>query len=273
MEYANTKSARIPKLGFGTWRLKGREAREMTEEALRTGYRHIDTAQMYGNEAEVGAALKASGLTRADYWLTTKIWFERLGSVDEVRRSVEDSLRLLGAHQVDLLLIHWPHPSLEVESYFPYLVEMRERGYTRFIGVSNFTPDLIERAAALDDGLINDQVEYHPLLDQREVLSTCRRHGMTLTAYSPLAQGQLVDHELLTRIGEQYGRSPAQVARRWLVQQDDVIAIPKTSHVERLRENFDIFSFELTDEEMQRIFRLAEQRHRLVNPSFAPDWS
>lgn len=272
MHYVNTKDAAIPKLGFGTYKLQGATAQEMTERALAMGYRHIDTAQAYDNETEVGHGIAASDVDRENIWVTTKVWWERLGSLDEVKRSVEGSLQRLGLEQVNLLLIHWPHPNLPLEQYYPYLLEMHDQGYTRHVGVSNFTPELIHRAAGIDNRLINNQVEYHPLLDQSELLAACRQHGISLTAYSPLAQGQLVDHPLLLEIGNNHSRTPAQVSLRWLMQQDDVLAIPKTSNPERLEENFNVFDFDLLDDEMERLNELARQRQRVVDPDFAPNW-
>lgn len=272
MHYVTIKDASIPKLGFGTYKLNGATAQEMTERALDLGFRHIDTAQAYNNESEVGRGIDNSDVDRDNIWITTKIWWEQLGSLDSVHRSVEGSLQRLGVDQVDLLLIHWPHPDLPLEQYYPYLLEMHDRGYTRHVGVSNFTPELIHRAAAIDNRLINNQVEYHPLLDQSELLAACRQHDISLTAYSPLAQGELIDHPLLTEIGNNHSRTAAQIALRWLLQQDKVLAIPKTSNPDRLEENFKVFDFDLQEDEMERLNELSRQRKRVVDPEFAPNW-
>ena len=271
MKYVHAKGARIPCLGLGTWELRGTEAQRITEAALDLGYTHVDTAQMYGNEEEIGKAIARSGIDRDKLFVTTKVWWENL-SPAAFARSVEGSLSKLGLQHVDLLLIHWPHPDLELAVYLDELMEMEQQGLTRFIGISNFTPELIEQAVNLCPDLINNQVEYHPFLDQSAVLRTCRRHGLSLTAYSPIARGKVLQNDTIRQCAENHGKTPVQVTLRWHVQQADVIAIPKTSHAGRLAENLDIFDFELTGEEMEAISRLGTAETRLVDPEFAPDW-
>lgn len=271
MEYVKANGATIPALGLGTWMMRGKEVRQITEKAIDAGYRHIDTAQMYGNEREIGKAIAGAGIDRNELFLTTKVWWENL-ETSKFSRSVEASLTHLGVDQVDLLLIHWPHPSLELETYLGELVRMQEQERTRHIGISNFTPDLVDRAVATGARLVTNQVEFHPLLDQSAILRTCRRHGLSVTAYAPLARSKVLNMETITGIARRHEKTPAQVTLRWHIQHRDVIAIPKTSTPERLEENLDIFDFRLSDEEMEHISALARRDERLVNPEFAPNW-
>ena len=271
MKYVHANGADIPALGLGTWQLRGADAQRITERALAAGYRHLDTAQMYGNEREIGKAIARASLDREALFLTTKVWWENLPG-SKFSRSVEASLTHLGVDYVDLLLIHWPHPELPLEEYLEALVRVQEQGGARHIGISNFIPEQVERAVATGARLVTNQVEYHPLLDQSAVRQAGRRHGLSLTAYAPLAQGQALQIDVITRIARRHARTPAQVTLRWLVQQDDVIAIPKTSTPERLPENLDIFDFRLSNAEMDQISALTRRGKRLVNPAFAPEW-
>lgn len=271
MQYVQTKNAKIPALGLGTYKLRGESATHIVEQALDLGYRHIDTAQMYGNEREVGKALHLSSVDRDDIFLTSKVWWENL-PLHKFARSVESSLTQLQTDFVDLLLIHWPHPELELETYLEELVRMRDQGRTRHIGISNFNNDLTRQAARFDDGIVTNQVEYHPYLDQSSLLKTCRRHNISLTAYAPIAHARVTTDPKLREIGETHGKSAAQVTLRWHLQQEDVIAIPKTSSPKRLKENLDIFDFELSETEMEEIFGLTRQQNRLVDPAFSPTW-
>lgn len=269
MKIIEVKGAAVPAIGLGTWMLEGREAQEITEQALETGYTHIDTAQMYANEAEIGKAVRGSGIDRDKLFITTKVWWENLG-LEKFDRSVQSSLTQLRTDYIDLLLIHWPHPELPVEEYMERLMHVQEQGITRHIGVSNFTPDLLDRAVKTGAKLVTDQVEYHPYLDQSRVIKACRRHGMSLTAYAPLARGRVTEDETIKAIADHYDKTPAQVTLRWLMQQEEVIAIPKTSTPERLEENFNIFDFELSEKEIEDINALTKKEERLVNPEFAP---
>jgi diketogulonate reductase-like aldo/keto reductase len=264
----------MPALGFGTWQLRGRQAQEMVEAALEIGYRHIDTAFIYRNEAEVGAGLRAAAAPRDEVFLTTKIWRDSF-SDGALQRAAEASLKRLGVEHVDLLLLHWPVSGVPLAETMAALNEVRRRGLTRAIGVSNFPSALIEQAAGLSEApLATDQVEYHPRLSQRSVLDTCRRHGMALTAYSPLAQGTILKDPVLAGIGAVHGKSVGQVALRWLVQQDGVAAIPKSASRDRARENFEIFDFALSDQEMARVHALARPGGRTIDelePAFSWD--
>lgn len=267
MQLLQVKGAAIPVIGLGTWRLRGKEAFSITEQALNIGYRHIDTAQMYANEEEIGKAIKNAGVERDQLFLTTKVWWENLHP-SKFTRSVEASLTKLRVDQVDLLLIHWPHPDLELAVYLDELMAVQKKGYTRFIGVSNFSPAQVEQALARGAELITNQVEYHPFLDQSEVLEVCRRHGLTLTAYAPIARGRVLEDATIREIAGRHGKTPVQVTLRWHLQQAGVIAIPKTSTPARLAENIDLFDFELSNEDMQQITALTQEEKRLINPDF-----
>lgn len=269
MIYKNIQGRDVPALGFGTYRLTGRACREGVGDALSLGYRHIDTAQSYGNEEEVGAALEASRVAREDVFLTTKVWLDNLSS-DRVRASTEESLRKLRTDYVDLLLIHWPSEDVALEESLDAMTALQEEGRTSAIGVSNFTADLLRRALK-HTSIFCNQVEYHPFLKQQDVLDLAREHDFLLTAYSPIARGAVRKEPALQKIAATHGKSPEQVALRWLIQQDRVAAIPKAASGDHRRQNFAIFDFELSDEEMQLIF-LLERESRIVDPSWAPDW-
>lgn len=271
MQFIEANGARIPAIGLGTWELRGRTCARLVEQALRFGYRHIDTAQMYENEREVGEGLRASGVDRNDVFVTTKVWTTHFAPND-LERSVKGSLQRLRVAQIDLVLLHWPNPRIPLSETLSALASVRRLGMARHIGVSNFTVALIEQAAALcPEPLVCDQVEYHPYLDQSRVLEACRRHDMALVAYSPVAKGRIKNDETLVRIGAAYGKTAAQVCLRWLVQQN-VAAIPRTSRIERLSENIEIFDFALTDDEMARISAMGSAKARLTDFGFAPNW-
>lgn len=271
MQFIEANGARIPAIGLGTWELRGRTCARLVEQALRFGYRHIDTAQMYENEREVGEGLRASGVDRNDVFVTTKVWTTHFAPND-LERSVKESLKQLRLAQIDLVLLHWPNPRIPLSVTLSALANVRRLGMTRHIGVSNFTVALIEQAAALcPEPLVCNQVEYHPYLDQAKVLEACRRHDMALVAYSPVAKGRIKNDETLARIGAAYGKTAAQVCLRWLVQQN-VAAIPRTSRIERLSENIEIFDFALTDDEMTRISAMGSVKGRLTDFGFAPKW-
>ena len=271
MHYVSAGDARIPSYGLGTYQLKGDIAREITSKALEIGYRHIDTAQLYENEEEVGQAIRTSGIAREDIWVTTKVWYENLGA-EKLMDSVKESLDKLQMDQVDLFLVHWPHPELAVREYMPLMQEVLDKGYTKHIGVSNFTRPQIKEALQITPNIITNQVEYHTYLSQEAVLETCRQNDMFVTAYSPIGQGKVPRDERLAAIGKRYGKSAAQVGLRWLVQQGDVVIIPRTSNPNRLDENRDIFDFALSPEEMQELHTISLQRDRLINPSFVSSW-
>ncbi len=255
----------IPLLGFGTWMLEPDDARRMVREALRIGYSHIDTAWIYKNEAAVGAGIQDAideGLVRReDVWLTTKIWVAHFEH-DALLQQAEESAASLGTTP-DLLLLHWPKTSPAWEETLGALNAAKARGLTRSIGLSNFPSAEWRRAQTLSEAkLVTNQVEYHPYLKLTKLLETARELGSSVTAWSPLAQGQVADDATLIDIGRAHGKTAAQVTLRWLIQQG-VIAIPRTTKESRAAESFDIFDFELTPEQMDRIHALARPDGRL----------
>jgi diketogulonate reductase-like aldo/keto reductase len=255
--------AAIPALGFGTWQLEGDVARASVESALEIGYRHIDTAAAYRNEKQVGAAIAASGVARDDIFLTTKIWVDQFADGD-LQAAAAKSVERLGVDRVDLLLLHWPKPTPSLEETIKALNDVKAKGLTRAIGLSNFPTVLFDRAVELSEAPIaTNQVEYHPYLAQTAVLAAAKKAGASITAWSPLAQGKIADDAVLKAIGEAHGKTPGQVTLRWLVQQDGVVAIPRTTSAKRAVENFEIFDFALTDDEMARIHGLARPDGRL----------
>ena len=271
MLFVEANGASIPALGLGTWELSGRTCARVVEQALRLGYRHIDTAQVYDNEREVGDGVRASGVRRHDVFITTKVWTNHFAPND-LERSVKESLVRLRLSSVDLLLLHWPNPHVPLVETLGALAHAKRLGLTRHIGVSNFTVALIEEAvAACPEPLVCDQVEYHPYLDQTKVRAACDQHGLALVAYSPIAKGRIKSDETLARIGRVHRKAAAQICLRWLVQQN-VVAIPRTSRVERLSENIEIFDFELSPDEMSQIATLAHPKGRLTDFGFAPKW-
>lgn len=264
--------ARIPALGFGTWELEGETARRMTREALEVGYRHVDTAEAYGNEDRVGRAIAESEVPRDKIFLTTKIWPD---SYTDFETAVDERLELLGTDRVNLLLLHWPRfEGTTLTRTVQALNRARREGKTRHVGVSNFNSDLLARARAASEApLVTNQVEYHPFLDQSTLLRSAAENGMVLTAYSPLAHGRVPGHPTLSQIGEERGVSAAAVALRWLLQQDRVAALPRTSDPAHCRENFSALEIELEREEMDRISALARPDGRVIDPSgLAPEW-
>jgi diketogulonate reductase-like aldo/keto reductase len=262
------KGARIPLLGLGTWDLRGRVCARVVEQALRLGYRHIDTAEMYDNEREVGEGFRASGVKRNDVFVTTKIWPSHFAP-RELERAARDSLVRLRLSEVDLLLLHWPNPQIPLAETLGALCKVKRDGLARHIGISNFTVALMDEALRLStEPLVCNQFECHPFLDQSKLIDACRRDGMAVVAYSPIAKGRVGDNETLSRIGAAHKKSAAQVCLRFLVQQN-IVVIPRTSKVERLSENAAIFDFALSAREMADIAALARRDGRLVNSTFS----
>ncbi|HZW16909.1 MAG TPA: aldo/keto reductase [Brevundimonas sp.] len=266
----------IPLLGFGTWMPEPDDARRMVAAALRIGYRHIDTAWIYRNEAAVGDgirdAIEAGHVARGDIWLTTKIWVDHFDR-DALLAQAQESASSLG-FTPDLLLLHWPKKTPTFEETLGALNEARDHGLTRTIGLSNFPSAEFRQAQALSKAkLVTNQVEYHPYLKLSNLLGTARDLGSSITAWSPLAQGKVVADPTLVEIGRAHGKTPGQVTLRWLIQQN-VIAIPRTAKESRAAENFDIFDFELTPEQIDRIHALARPDGRLgdwIDPAFQWD--
>ncbi|MGI8575910.1 MAG: aldo/keto reductase [Egibacteraceae bacterium] len=258
----------IPKLGFGTYKASGAECASAVELALRTGYRHIDTAQGYGNEQEVGEGIKQSSVDRSELFVTTKL-DDPNHSAERVRSSTEESLRTLDMDFVDLLLIHWPGEDVGHAETLDAMRGLADDGLIRSYGVSNFTPSQV-REAANHAPIVANQVEYHPLLDQTELLELAREYDHMLTAYSPIARGKVADEQVMKEIAEEHDTSPMVVALRWLLQQENVSAIPKASSAEHIESNFTALDIELSDAQMRRIDGLSKGE-RLVDPS-GFDW-
>ena len=268
-ETIEVQGTRVPRLGFGTWQIEGSDATEAVKDALEIGYRQIDTARAYGNEAEVGAGIAESGVDRAEIFLTTKI-FPGDFEPDALKAAAEDSLRSLRTDYLDLLLLHWPDDSVPLERTLGAMVELREAGTIRNLGVSNFPATMLDEALK-HAPVLCDQVEYHPFLGQDRLLELAREREVLVTAYSPLAHGRVPGDETLTEIGEAHGKTAGQVSLRWLLDQPSVSPIPKASSHERRVENFEVFDFELSDDERARIDALPKD-DRQIDPDFGPDW-
>jgi diketogulonate reductase-like aldo/keto reductase len=239
---------------------------EAVAAALKAGYRHIDTARKYGTEPAVADAIRASGLPRRDIFLTTKVSHENLRAGD-FARSVDESLAALKVDYVDLLLIHWPNPQIALAETMPALAKAKRQGQARHIGIANFNTALLEQAIKLcPEPLVALQAEYHPFLDQSKLLAAVRRHGLVFIAYCPLGRGRLFGDPVLAEIAGKRGRSIAQVALRWLLQQN-VAAIPFSSKPQRIADNFNVFDFTLSDDEMKRIAALKRADGRVANPA------
>ena len=265
--------AMTPKLGLGTWELRGEVCSRVVSAALKLGYTHIDTAQGYANEEAVGEGLAISGVPRQTIFITTKVQPQRMGDGD-LQRSVETSLKKLRVSQIDLLLLHWPNPQIPLADSIRALNQTKRNGMVRHIGLSNFTIALLDEACRLTtEPFALEQLEYHPYLDQSRILAAVRRHGMAITAYCPIALGKVVGDPVIEAIGAVHRRSAAQIALRWLVQQPDVIAIPRTSKPARLAENLAVFDFSLSDTEMAQMSALAKPGQHLINePQWVPQW-
>ena len=271
MEQERIGPVMMPGIGFGTLRNNGEAATALVAAALAEGYRHIDTAHYYGNEEAVGRGIARSPVPRDQIWLTTKILHPKAPPVSDVMVAAEDSLRRLGVDDVDLLLVHWPTSATPLEEALEAFVRLREQGKARAIGVSNFTLEDLTDAVRLADGIAVNQVEYHPYLDQSRLLGFMREHGLVLTAHSSLALGKVLEDPDLQEIAAERGNTVAQVALRWLVQQEQVTAIPGAENVEQLRENLGALEIALSEDEMTRIGALARGL-RGVDPPHAPDW-
>ncbi|MGA7272490.1 MAG: aldo/keto reductase, partial [Acidimicrobiia bacterium] len=257
----------IPVVGYGTMAYPQPErAVDLITYAIQSGYRHIDTARKYGSEQWVGEAIRGAGVPRADLWVTTKVTEEN-AKADDFARSVDTSLDTLGLDYVDLLLIHWPQPRVPLEETLGALARAKQEGLARHIGVSNFTVSLVDEAVAkCPEPLVANQIEYHAYLRQDKVLAACARHGMIVACYAPLARGRLLDDPVLVEIGVVHGKTAAQVALRWLIQQPQVAVVPRALEFAEIQEDIDLFDFQLTDEEMERIGGLRDKNIRIVDP-------
>lgn len=271
MESLQTQGISVPRLGLGTFRLQGDACRAAVERALGLGYRHIDTAEMYGNEEAVGAAVAASGLARKDIHITTKVWNENLAP-DAIRRSFDASLKKLRTDQVDLYLVHWPAKSMNMPAMFETLMKLKDEGRTRAIGVANFNVALLKTVVeTIKAPIACNQVEYHVMLDQTLLRRYMNAKSIPLVAYCPLAQGRVASDETLMGIGRKHSATAAQVALKWLLDQEGVAAIPKASRAESQMSNLDALKLTLDDDDRRAIAALPKNK-RLVNPAFAPAW-
>jgi 2,5-diketo-D-gluconate reductase B len=264
--------AAIPAIGFGTSGM-GDVRAEHVATALQAGYRHIDTAWKYGTERAVGEGMRASGIPRREVFLCTKVSHEYLHA-DDFARSVDESLKALGVDYIDLLLVHWPEKNTPLQETMAALAKAKRQGLTRHIGVANFNIAMLDEAIRLcPEPLVTLQAECHPYLDQAKVIAACRQRGLVLTAYCPLARGRLRGDPVLAEIARRTGKTFAQVALRWLVQQQIIAAIPRSSNPARIAENLDVFDFALSDDDMRRISALARRDGRIANPAGrAPAW-
>jgi diketogulonate reductase-like aldo/keto reductase len=263
------KGVQVPAIGFGTWRLNGDEAYQSVKSALEIGYRHVDTARMYGNEAEVARAIKDSGVPRGDIFLTSKVWYSD-ASADGVAREIDRSLEALATDHVDLFLLHWPTDEVPLEETLGALARAKEQGKTRLFGVSNFPSTLLRQACALAD-VANDQLELHPYLQMATLRAVADELGVLVTAYAPLAKGKVADDPLLQQVAEAHGATPTQVALAYLLSLG-VVVIPKSSHPARQRENLGALELTLSHDDRQQIAAL-ERGLRQTEPAFGPDWS
>lgn len=273
MKTISANGADIPAIGLGTWELRGEPCAELVCVALQNGYTHVDTAQMYQNEAAVGEGIRASGVDRDSLFVTTKVWPDNF-SRDEFERAVDERLELLACGAVDLLLLHWPSRTVPLAETITALNKAKRAGLCRHIGISNFTVKQIDEAVALsDEALVCNQVEFHPLINQDKVRAACSRHGLAVTAYCPIARNKVADEPVMREIAERYDASPAQIALAWLAGLGDVISIPRSSKPERLADNLKALQISLNQEEMEKISALGSRNVRLVEPeSVKPDW-
>jgi 2,5-diketo-D-gluconate reductase B len=271
MEHLQTQGISLPRLGLGTFRMQGDACRAAVESALGLGYRHIDTAEMYGNEEAIGAALAAAGLPRKELHVTTKVWHENLAP-DAIRRSFDASLKKLRLDHVDLYLVHWPSKTMNLPAMFETLMKLKEEGRTRAIGVANFTVGPLKTVVEeIKAPIACNQVEYHVMLDQTPLRKYLSAKSIPLVAYCPLAQGKVASDPTLMAIGRKHGASAAQVALKWLLDQDGVAAIPKASRAESQKANLGALNVGLDDEDIKAIAGLPKDK-RCVNPGFAPAW-
>jgi 2,5-diketo-D-gluconate reductase B len=271
MESLQTQGISLPRLGLGTFRLQGDACRAAVESALGLGYRHIDTAEMYGNEEAIGPAIAASGVARKDLHVTTKVWNENLAP-DAIRKAFDTSLKKLKLDHVDLYLVHWPSPDMKLPAVLETLMKLKQEGRTRAIGVANFNIALLKQAVEeIKAPIACNQIEYHVLLDQTPIRKYMTAKSIPLVAYCPLAQGRAASNEALIAIGKKHNASAAQVALKWLLDQDGVAAIPKASRAESQKANLGALNVKLDDNDRKAIAALPKDQ-RFVKPGFSPVW-
>lgn len=271
MEFATLKNgSQMPMLGLGTFKLQGSSGEKAVQSALEMGYGHLDTAAMYGNHKEVGRGLRASGVNRSDVWITSKVWRDQL-RYDAVLRECEVALSELGTDYLDLYLVHWPNEGVPFEETFRAFGKLLADGKIKNAGVANFTVARLKRALAVSDvPIAMNQVEYHPYLNQEALLAFCKKNGIGVTAYCPIARGDVSGDPVFLSIAKTHGKTPTQVALRWLIQKG-IVAIPKSGHPGRQRENFEVFGWALTVDEMAQIDGI-EKHYRLLDLEMAAFW-
>ena len=267
--------ANIPVLGLGTWQSTGQDCIDVVSQGLKMGYEHIDTAQAYGNEKEVGQGIKQSGIARDKFFLTTKIFpddmkFEPEKLVAAAKRSLEN----LDTDYVDLLLLHWPDERVPLSETIPALCELQKQGLTRNIGVSNFNiANIIEAKKYADVPIVVNQVEFHPFIKQNTLQTFLNNHHILLEAYSPLARGDVFDNEVIKEIADRHGITAAQVSLAWILSDKHRIAIPKTSNPDHLQGNLDAINVQLSADEIEKINKLARSDGRKIkHPDYSPEW-
>ncbi|UGA45067.1 aldo/keto reductase [Bradyrhizobium quebecense] len=271
MDSLQTQGISLPQLGLGTFRMQGDACRAAVESALGLGYRHIDTAEMYGNEEAIGAAIADAKVARKDLHVTTKVWHENLAP-DAIRKAFDASLKKLPLDHVDLYLVHWPSRNMKLPAVFETLMKLKQEGRTRAIGVANFTTALLRTVVEdIKAPIACNQIEYHAMLDQTPVQKYLAAKSIPLVAYCPLAQGRFATDETLAKIGSKHDATAAQVALKWLLDQDGVAAIPKASRAESQKANLDALKVKLDDDDRKAIAALRKDM-RCVNPGFAPAW-
>jgi 2,5-diketo-D-gluconate reductase B len=271
MQFVEAHGTRIPQVGLGTMTVKGDACVQAVKTALQMGYRHIDTAWFYGNEKEVGEGIRQSGVRREDIFLCTKVRETHL-EPDKFRQSLGESLANLQLPYVDLLLIHWNNKDIPFKTSVGALCQAKKDGKAKHVGVANFTTKMLDEAwAVTSEPLVCNQIEMHPFINQDKVLAACKKHGMAVVAYCPIARGKVPGADVVERIGKAHGKTAAQVSLRYLVQMG-VCSIPRTATPAHLKENLDVFDFKLSDAEMAELKKLNANNMRVVNPPHAPVW-
>jgi 2,5-diketo-D-gluconate reductase B len=271
MQFVEAHGARIPTIGLGTMTLKDDIGVQAVKTALQIGYRHLDTAASYGNEKENGEGLRQSGVKREEVFICTKVRQENLEPAN-FNKSLDQSLANLQLPYVDLLLIHWNNKDIPLKTSVGALCQAKKDGRAKHVGVANFTTKLLDEAwAVTSEPLVCNQIEVHPFINQDKVLAASKKHGMAVVAYVPIARGKVPGAEVLERIGKAHNRSSAQVSLRYLVQLG-CCAIPRTANPQHLKENMEVFDFNLSDAEMAELKALNATNMRVVNPPHAPQW-